>query len=74
MEYMEATPVTVKKGWREKILLCCVSYLVPIIGVVIGFHHYRKKDKESKFLGELCIASAIWGFIFWWTILGVLLR
>ena len=62
---MEAPQMTIRMSGREKVLLYCVSFLIPILGVAISFHYYYKTDQEFKHLGSVCATLMLLGFLFW---------
>ena len=62
---MEAFQATVKVDRRERILLYCVSFFIPIIGLAISYHYYYKKDQEFKRLGSVCATCCCLGILFY---------
>jgi hypothetical protein len=48
-----------------KILFYILSFLIWIVGIIIGVIYYSKNDPESKHVGKMCIILAIVGVLFW---------
>lgn len=46
-----------------KILFYILSFLIPIIGIIIGIIYYTKPDPESKNLGKMCLLLALVGIL-----------
>jgi len=42
-----------------KILFYILSFLIPLIGIIIGVIYYSKSDPESKHVGKMCIILAV---------------
>jgi hypothetical protein len=57
-----------------KILFYILSFLIPIVGIIIGVVYYSKADPESKHVGKMCIILAVVGILIgvicWAAILG----
>jgi flagellar biogenesis protein FliO len=48
-----------------KILFYILSFLIFIVGIIIGVIYYTKSDPESKHVGKMCIILAIVGVLIW---------
>jgi len=48
-----------------KILFYILSFLIFIVGIIIGVIYYSKPDPESKNVGKMCIILAIVGVLVW---------
>jgi len=48
-----------------KILFYILSFLIFIVGIIIGVIYYTKSDPESKHVGKMCIILAIVGVLVW---------
>ena len=46
-----------------KILFYILSFLIPIVGIIIGVIYYTKPDAESKNLGKMCLILALIGIL-----------
>jgi len=46
-----------------KILLYVLSFLFPIIGIIVGVVFLTKEDEESKSLGKLCLIISLAAFV-----------
>jgi len=44
-----------------KILFYILSFLIFIVGIIIGVIYYTKPDPESKHVGKMCIILAVVG-------------
>jgi len=44
-----------------KILFYILSFLIFIVGIIIGVVYYSKSDPESKHVGKMCIILAVVG-------------
>jgi len=44
-----------------KILFYILSFLIFIVGIIIGVIYYSKPDPESKHVGKMCIILAVVG-------------
>ncbi len=42
-----------------KIVFYILSFLIPLIGIIIGVIYYTKPDAESKNVGKMCIILAL---------------
>jgi hypothetical protein len=42
-----------------KILFYILSFLIPLLGIIIGVIYYSKPDPESKNVGKMCIILAL---------------
>jgi membrane protein YdbS with pleckstrin-like domain len=48
-----------------KILFYILSFVIFIVGIIIGVIYYSKPDPESKHVGKMCIILAIVGVLVW---------
>lgn len=46
-----------------KILLYILSFLIPIIGIIVGIIYYTKPEQELKDFGKMCIILAVVGIL-----------
>jgi membrane protein YdbS with pleckstrin-like domain len=46
-----------------KILFYILSFLIFIVGIIIGVIYYTKPDPESKHVGKMCIILAVVGVL-----------
>ena len=46
-----------------KILFYILSFLIFIVGIIIGVIYYTKPDPESKHVGKMCIILAVLGVL-----------
>jgi cytochrome b subunit of formate dehydrogenase len=46
-----------------KILFYILSFLIFIVGIIIGVIYYTKPDPESKHVGKMCIILAVAGIL-----------
>lgn len=46
-----------------KILFYILSFLIPIVGIIIGVIYYTKPDPQSKELGKMCLILALVGIL-----------
>jgi hypothetical protein len=45
--------------------LCCVSCVLPIVGIIIYFTWKDSRPNQSKIAGYIALVSIIWQIIFW---------
>lgn len=46
-------------------VLCLISFLLPIIGLMVGVLMLTHRDEDDRKTGEYCIMTAVVGFVFW---------
>ena len=46
-----------------KVILYILSFLIWIVGIIIGVIYYTKPDQESKEFGKMCLILAVLGLV-----------
>lgn len=49
----------------RRMFVYVLSFLIFIVGMIIGLTYYTKQDPESKHVGKMCIILAVVGVPFW---------
>lgn len=59
-------------GTGMKIFLYLLSFLIPIVGFIIGAIYYTKPEADYKHVGKMCILFGLLSIVIWVVCWGVL--